>query len=42
MNSHGKIGICVECGNHNAPNAKEKALISIQKFLEYFDMTEGV
>lgn len=40
MNSRGKIGICVECGNHTAYDAKEKALLSIQKFLEYFDMVE--
>ena len=41
MNSRGKIGICIECGNHNAPDAKEKALLSIQKFLTYFDMIEA-
>ncbi len=42
MNSRGKIGICVECGNHNAPDATEKALSSIQKFLEYFGMIDVV
>ena len=40
MNSRGKIGICVECGNHNAPDAKNKALISIEKFLSSFDMID--
>jgi succinylglutamate desuccinylase len=40
MNSRGKIGICVECGNHNDSLALDKALISVQKFLEYFDMIE--
>jgi succinylglutamate desuccinylase len=40
MNSRGKIGICIECGSHTAPDAKEKALLSIQKFLTYFDMIE--
>lgn len=40
MNSRGKIGICVECGNHNDREASEKALLSAQKFLEYFDMIE--
>ncbi len=40
MNSRGKIGICVECGNHNAPDATENALSSIQKFLEYFRMID--
>lgn len=40
MNSRGKIGICVECGNHNDPDASDKALMSVQKFLEYFDMIE--
>jgi len=40
MNSRWKIGICVECGNHNAPDASEKALISIEKFLEYYGMID--
>ena len=40
MNSRSKIGICVECGNHNAPDAREKALISIGKFLEYYGMID--
>ncbi|NRH20482.1 hypothetical protein HOO68_00350 [Candidatus Gracilibacteria bacterium] len=40
MNSRGKIGICVECGNHNAPDAVEKALMSVEKFLQYFDMID--
>jgi hypothetical protein len=42
MNSQGKIGICVECGNHNAPDATGKALSSIQKFLEYFGMIDVI
>lgn len=40
MNSRGKVGICVECGNHNAPDATEKALISIKRFLEYYEMID--
>lgn len=40
MSSRWKIGICVECGNHNAPDASEKALISIEKFLEYYGMID--
>ncbi len=40
INSRWKIGICVECGNHNAPDASEKALISIEKFLEYYGMID--
>ncbi len=40
MNSRGKIGICVECGNHLDITAREKALISITRFLEYFDMID--
>lgn len=40
MNSRRKIGICVECGNHNDLEAYDKALTSIQKFLEYFDVVE--
>lgn len=40
MNSRGKIGICVECGNHNDPEASKKALVSVCKFLEYFDVVE--
>ncbi len=41
MNSREKLGICVECGYHNAKDAKEKALASIEKFLEYFDMIDA-
>lgn len=40
MNSRWKIGICVECGNHNAPDASEKAIMSIEKFLEYYGMID--
>lgn len=40
MNSRGKIGICVECGNHLDTTARDKALISITRFLEYFDMID--
>lgn len=40
MNSRSKIGICVECGNHLDATARDKALISIIRFLEYFDMIE--
>lgn len=41
MNSKWKIGICVECGNHNAPDALEKALISVNKFLQYYNMIDA-
>ncbi len=41
MNSRGKIGICVECGNHFDITAREKALISITRFLEYFDIIDS-
>lgn len=41
MNSRGKIGICVECGNHLDATARDKALISITRFLEYFDMIDS-
>jgi succinylglutamate desuccinylase len=40
MNSRGKIGICIECGNHNDREAWEKAVKSVQKFLEFFDMID--
>ena len=40
MNSRGRIGICVECGNHLDATARDKALISITRFLEYFDMMD--
>lgn len=30
----------MECGNHDAPDAVEKARISAEKFLQYFDMIE--
>lgn len=41
MNVRWKIGICVECGNHNAPDATQKALMSIEKFLQYFEMIDS-
>ena len=30
----------MECGNHDAPDAVEKALISVERFLQYFYMIE--
>ena len=33
MNAQGKIGICVECGQHEDPEAKERARLSIAIFL---------
>ena len=38
MNSTWKIWICVECGNHNAADAMQNALISTREFLQNFDM----
>ncbi len=40
MNTSWKIGICVECGNHNAPDAMNNALISTREFLKKFDMID--
>lgn len=34
MNSIGKIGICIECGSHQDPNAKDLAKETIVRFLE--------
>ena len=40
MNSIGKIGMGVECGNHNDPTAFNTALESAQAFLSYFEMID--
>ncbi|NVN96748.1 succinylglutamate desuccinylase/aspartoacylase family protein [Candidatus Nomurabacteria bacterium] len=43
MNSIGKIGICIECGNHNEPNAKLVATETIKTFLSLRGhLTSGV
>lgn len=40
MNKKQKIWICVECGNHNAPDAMNNALISTREFFKKFDMID--
>lgn len=41
MNSIGKTGLGVECGNHNDPQAFDRAKESTQAFLSYFDMIDS-
>ena len=41
MNKQGKIGICVECGNHDDPKAEEVAYGSITSFLKSFGILFG-
>ena len=38
MNLQGKVGICVECGQHNDPEAKARARTSIEIFLRELDL----
>lgn len=40
MFSKGKIGICVECGDHISDLSNYKAIESIYAFLNYFDMVD--
>lgn len=40
MFSKGKIGICVECGDHVSDLSNFNAIESIYKFLNYFDMVD--
>lgn len=39
VNQSGGLGICIECGNHNDPNATNIAIEAISKFLSYFNVT---
>lgn len=39
VNQSGGLGICIECGNHNDPNATNTAIEAISKFLSYFKVT---
>lgn len=40
MNRQGKVGICVECGQHDDPEAKQRARQSIEVFLMKHDMID--
>ncbi len=40
MFSKGKIGICIECGNHISDLSNYNAIESIYKFLNYFGMVD--
>ena len=40
VNSIGKTGMGVECGNHNDPEAFDRAKESAYAFLSYFDMID--
>ena len=39
VNQSGGLGICIECGNHNDPNATNIAIEGIVRFLSYFNVT---
>lgn len=41
MNTMGKIGICIECGNHNDPKAPKLARESIIRFLTIMGAIDG-
>jgi hypothetical protein len=40
MNSIGKIGLGIECGNHHDPEAFERAKESVYALLSYLDMID--
>jgi len=41
VNQSGGLGICIECGNHNDPNATNIAIEVVNRFLTYFNVVEG-
>lgn len=40
MNAQGKVGICVECGQHEDPEAKDRARTSIEIFLRELGLVD--
>lgn len=41
VNQSGGFGICIECGNHNDPNATNIAIEAVNRFLTYLNVVEG-